>query len=627
MVSRMMQIMATLQSALEVEGLRAVTLEAFRSFIVTLKFGEIGPYLGTISATFLRLWPQFSPAERQTATKTLEYILENIEGLHQHVHSIADLSGIPELGKANRRLREVHRAWSFTQRSEHLLARIGSENDVVALQALLELKSLMSTMGPQLQGLSSGDSFDKHVGKLVKALLSAAVKDGPENEQLRNIAFECIGTLGALDPDRFEIPPAEPSMIVMENFESHEESIRFALHLIENLLIGAYRATNDTKHQEFLAYAIQELLGFCGFTAGLVSHDKSASPIDAATRKRWNQWTSLSPHILETCGPLLGGSFVFRERTAPSVAVYPIYSSRPSYRDWIRVWANDLISKLKGDSVRQIFGAFPPVLHLEDITVAQYLLPHLVLNALISGDEADRQLVKREIETVLTDQVSPTHQLSENSRLLSAQVRVRFCLSDNTILIDLGSIFQTVFDLMDHISRWITHARKNGVEVDQKKKLKPGEIPSTFAWSTAWNKVDMALGGIPQILLGEAALTCKAYARSLLNFESHIVALRRDPSDDAKLQNYYENLHECYAALDEPDGMEGISTKIMSPSILHQIREHESTGRWTSAQSCWEVKLQQTPEDPANHLGLLRCLRNLGHYGQKTFVCICSALF
>ena len=80
-------------------------------------------------------------------------------------------------------------------------------------------------------------------------------------------------------------------------------------------------------------------------------------------------------------------------------------------------------------------------------------------------------------------------------------------------------------------------------------------------------------------------------------------------------QEYYENLHECYADLDEPDGMEGISTKIVAPSVLHQIREHESTGRWTSAQSCWEVKLQQTPDEPTNHIGLLRCLRNLGHYG------------
>lgn len=60
--------------------------------------------------------------------------------------------------------------------------------------------------------------------------------------------------------------------------------------------------------------------------------------------------------------------------------------------------------------------------------------------------------------------------------------------------------------------------------------------------------------------------------------------------------------------------MEGVSAFVISPSLEHQIREHESTGRWTSAQSCWEVRLQQSPDDPTLHVGLLKCLRNLGHY-------------
>jgi serine/threonine-protein kinase ATR len=62
--------------------------------------------------------------------------------------------------------------------------------------------------------------------------------------------------------------------------------------------------------------------------------------------------------------------------------------------------------------------------------------------------------------------------------------------------------------------------------------------------------------------------------------------------------------------------MQGVSISVISPSLEHQIREHESVGRWTSAQSCWEVRLQQSPNDVQLHMGLLRCLRNLGHYGE-----------
>ncbi|KAI5476130.1 phosphatidylinositol 3-/4-kinase [Pseudohyphozyma bogoriensis] len=584
------QIMATLQSALEIQGLRGVTISAFYVFLTTLRFNEIGPFIASTSASLIRLWPEFSPRERAGVVRIFEYIVvENGEALDKYVRDVADLSGIKDLEKADRRLREIRRGWSVGDRSQFLLDRISSENDVVALQALRELKVLMEAN--EMQAFSAGDTFDKSVGPIVQTLLAAAAK---ENEQMRNVAFECIGILGALDPDRFELPPGDPPFIVKRNFDSQEESIEFALHLIQDLLIGAYRSTNDTKHQEFLAFTIQELLRFCGFTEELIQRkDQNQKPADVATLKRWN---ALPKAVLETCTPLLGGKFTFREALALKAKTYPIYSSTTSYRDWIRTWANDLISKLKGDTVKAIFDAFPPVLHLEDIAVAQHLLPHLVLNALISGDDGDRELVKKEIETVLTDQVTPTHPLSANNRLLSAQ---------------------TVFSLMDHLSRWITQARK--AQADASDRRKKGKSPmfgsqSGAYWETARLHLELVLSDIPHILVGDAALMCKAYARSLHNFESHIIAQQKAHVDDAKLQTYYENLHECYADLDEPDGMEGISTKIVSPSILHQIREHESTGRWTSAQSCWEVKLQQDPDNKMNHVGLLRCLKNLGHY-------------
>jgi serine/threonine-protein kinase ATR len=130
-------------------------------------------------------------------------------------------------------------------------------------------------------------------------------------------------------------------------------------------------------------------------------------------------------------------------------------------------------------------------------------------------------------------------------------------------------------------------------------------------------RVDSTLSSIDQDLMAKAALECRAYARSLMNFEQLILAVRdRAPNSD-ELPSYYESLHQIYANLDEPDGMEGVSTLILSPSLEHQIREHESTGRWTSAQSCWEVRLQQSPDNLDFHLGLLRCLRNLGHYGKS----------
>jgi serine/threonine-protein kinase ATR len=130
-------------------------------------------------------------------------------------------------------------------------------------------------------------------------------------------------------------------------------------------------------------------------------------------------------------------------------------------------------------------------------------------------------------------------------------------------------------------------------------------------------RVDSVLTNINRDLMARAALQCKAYALALMNFEQQILAMRtRRPVPDAEIQESYDRLHEIYASLDEPDGMEGVSILVVSPSLEHQIRQHESTGRWTSAQSCWEVRLQQSPGVLEYHIGLLRCLRNLGHYGE-----------
>ncbi|GAA5831812.1 hypothetical protein JCM11251_003895 [Rhodosporidiobolus azoricus] len=588
------QIMATLQTALELPGLRLVSLQAFDSFLRSLKFSDIGPFIGPITAAFVRLWPDLTEIERAEAKKTVNYlVVENADSLSEHVKDVADLRGIEGLEQASSRLQRARASWTFEESCGYLLNRIAGENDIVTLQALRELKAVLEEDTKSVQALSAGDSFDPFVGRTVAVLLSAAVKDGPENELVRNTAFECIGILGALDPDRFELPAVEQPPIVLENFQNHAEAVDFALRLIQELLVGAYRSTNDTKHQEFLAYAIQELLRFCGFTADLILSASTGAPVDPFVQSRWS---SLPKTVMQACAPLLSTRFSLGNLKPMPVAEYPIYISTSSYRDWIRSFANDLLQKVQGSTARKVFDAFSGLLHLEDTVVAQHLLPHLLLNVLICGSEDDREKIKREIETVLTDQVSPTHAaLSENSRLLSAQI---------------------VFSLMDHLSRWITLARKRIADLKLARKKSKGKVIIDPGLTEGLLSVEGLLQDIPHILVGQAALTCKSYARSLLNFESHIVAQRAQKGDgkDKDLQVYYENLHECYAHLDEPDGMEGISTKILAPSVLHQIREHESTGRWTSAQSCWEVKLQQKPDEPVNHVGLLRCLRNLGHY-------------
>jgi serine/threonine-protein kinase ATR len=174
---------------------------------------------------------------------------------------------------------------------------------------------------------------------------------------------------------------------------------------------------------------------------------------------------------------------------------------------------------------------------------------------------------------------------------------------------------QAIFMLMDHLNKWVRLVRQEAASKKPDGGTRRGRAYEGDAMEERLLRVDSILSNIPRSLVARAAFQCKAFARSLMSFEGQVFDLKANDAAEADLQPYYEHLHEIYANLDEPDGMEGVSTLVLLPSLEHKIRQHESTGRWTSAQSCWEVKLQNNPDNLDYHIGLLRCLRNLGHYG------------
>ena len=112
-------------------------------------------------------------------------------------------------------------------------------------------------------------------------------------------------------------------------------------------------------------------------------------------------------------------------------------------------------------------------------------------------------------------------------------------------------------------------------------------------------------------------------------------------------------LQDIYAGIEEPDGMTGIALNFpacfvpfgafdlfarffgralilarfpsssfsctgiaalrSTSTVQEQMRDYESSGQWSEALTCYEQALQQKPDHLPFHIGLLDCLRNLGH--------------
>jgi len=413
--------MATFQTMISIPELSEITLDSWYKFLITLRSAELGAHIGPTSAAIVAFWSTLSPPARETARQALDYIIhvEDVS-IREYLRDIVDLSVIQELRPLSVELKRLRGSTSPKEELRRILEQSGSDNLTVVLQALQELKSflLLEGQGRYFQEITSGDMFDPMVGHILASLLSAACRDnGESGESLRRLSFECIGLLGAIDPDRCEIPSQTTNLVVLKNFTDEEEAIVFAIHLIQDLLVGSFRSTSDIKYQNFLAYSIQELLTFCRFTPAVVA-DRGTS-VSVKTRKLWN---SLPKHVLETVTPLLEARYTLTERSSQVVQL-PIYPAQSTYREWIQLWATHLISRTSGPMAQRLFGVFRSAVRSKDVVVAHHLLPHLVLHTLLSGNDDDAHGVRTEMITVLEDQVNNESHSPSDKKLLSAQVR------------------------------------------------------------------------------------------------------------------------------------------------------------------------------------------------------------
>lgn len=431
--------MATFQTMVGIPELSEVTLESWLKFFTTLGAPELGPHIGPTSAALVNSWPTLSSKARLTAFEVLEHVICNMgHALQQYLAEIVDLSVIEDFLPLHDQLQVLRGISSPAHELDRILNQSSSDNIAVATQALQELKTFMlTTQAEYIRTITSGDIFDPNVGRILASLLATACRDhGDGSEALRLLSFECIAVLGAVDPDRFEIPSKTTSMVVMKNFNDEGEAVLFAVHLIQDLLVGAFRSTSDIKYQSHLAYSIQELLKFCQFTPALVAAGNSVS-VPMKVRNRWN---ALPKHVLETVTPLLEARFTLNQNTTSEIQ-HPIYPTQSTYREWLQLWTTHLIPKASGPTAQKLFGVFRSAVRNKDVVVAHHLLPHLVLNVLISGNEDDAQLIRREMLTVLEDQVDADSHSTSDKKLLSAQVRMSDSRSCRLLTLNAGDFY------------------------------------------------------------------------------------------------------------------------------------------------------------------------------------------
>ena len=175
---------------------------------------------------------------------------------------------------------------------------------------------------------------------------------------------------------------------------------------------------------------------------------------------------------------------------------------------------------------------------------------------------------------------------------------------------------QAVFRVLDYLSRW--------AQAKTASSGRSGNLPAEAL--TQLQRVQNVVDIVPSEIVAQRAVECKSYSRALFYWEQHIRKTRNrkdNPLSDASL---LERLQDIYTQIDEPDGIEGISAHLHVLDIEQQMLGHRKAGRWTAAQSWYEIKLAEVPDDLDIQVNLLTCLKESGQHGmfQATLMASCT---
>lgn len=138
-------------------------------------------------------------------------------------------------------------------------------------------------------------------------------------------------------------------------------------------------------------------------------------------------------------------------------------------------------------------------------------------------------------------------------------------------------------------------------------------------------KIERILNMIPAEVISRRAVECKSFARALFHWEQYIRQQKhKNPNSEQEqdLEPLYEKLQDIYTQIDEPDGIEGISAHLQVLNIDQQILEHRKAGRWTAAQSWYELLLTEEPNNLDVQSNLLTSLKESGQHGKYSGIII-----
>ena len=592
------QITACLQSAVEEPELRFAAISSWDSLGCASPESILGTLLPHSACLFLNIWEQCHEVEKSMMINVMDNFIEEHEEAVQRAIGQVPLMRLPGLEDIEEKLSKFRRPMSLPVQLRALNVLIATDNPAMCEEGLKELKIALIARENEVHSSLLREQSDPAIGETLRCLLDIASKAQSVRKSTQILVADCLGLFGAPDPVRQSASKKTTREVILHNFgdTDAEESVKFVRILLETQLVDAFRSATNSNVQIFLAWAIQELLKFSGLNDSVLGNadDRNGKVVDIEARKRWR---SFSQAARDTMTPLLRSRWDLPSRSSIRQVSYPIIDYSRNYREWLFNFLFDLLQSGVGENARKLFNVFARILRQDEVVVSNFLLPYVFLNVCTGCSEDKRALLLLELITILRrDDTGSDAVASEFTRLAR----------------------ESVFSILDYLSHWSRSRRIfNRDRLAEKMKRQNRQLypEDEYDEDQSVKQIQRFMAEIPAKLMSQAALACGSYSRALFYWEQFI---RTEETPEKaglpEIEQLYAHLQHLYININDPDGIEGVATKLHDLTLDQEILMHENAGRWTAAQSSYELALQRRPDDNALRRGLLFSLKQSGHH-------------
>ncbi|KAL2181037.1 phosphatidyl inositol 3-kinase-like protein [Thermothelomyces heterothallicus CBS 202.75] len=569
------QISACLISALASDDLRSAAFSCWEVMLTHMEEADVEALIETTFFIIAYYWKLFdSSTKKKAELLILNLLKDHRELLAHHVHYLPSLGNVDELVEIRQALDRLKEPLDNREAFAVFAKRISHEIPGVVEQALVELCAFLDRNQGYLQTSAVSEQPDSVIAILIRSLLDCSAKYNGWHVEIGRLCAQAIGLIGCLDSNRLETEREQKQFVVTHNFEDAGETTDFVAFMLENVLVKAFLSTTDTKFQGFLSYAMQELLKTSGF------QDSCADRGQGSSETTYRKWLAFSEKTREVLTPFLSSRFVVAPMPRQATE-YPVFKHGKSYAVWLRALVLDLLRNGQNLFSQTVFEPLCRLIKVKDLTVTEFLLPYVVLHVIVGQEEKDefRKKISAELAAVLKYQPPETASYVEKE--------------------ETKMFYQAVFRILDYCMRW-----------KQAKQSQPGLTERGQTW-IKW--VDEVIGSLDPELISQRAVDCNEYARALFFLEPHFEN-REKKAGKEENDRILQSLQDIYTQIDDPDGLDGVSARLQHITLGQQALNHRKAGRWTAAQTWYEIRLAESPDDADIQLDLLTCLKESGQH-------------